>query len=130
MKPLIGTVKGIRRCSIYPCKGIAKCFIGDSEHQHLSNNLFLCDEHLKVLYKELVEKYEINAKTIIVTENSEVKNEYIKLQFQNSGITSKTKLIEFCKEHNIELPDEINMKGILKVLFPEIVGEEDVQAIE
>lgn len=116
-------IKTRRYCSKANCKEIAEIYIGDNRTPNFRNNVYLCKTHATSLLNDLRERYGNIEMPPVKEKENLFTGEYIKLQYQNSGVTSKAKLVEFCKENNIELPDDVNMKGILKIMFPEVIEE-------
>lgn len=144
----IWKVQNAKKCGVhYSCTNIATHYIGDKDRPQDPHNMMLCEEHLEMIYNKLVEMYGANteppkADLNVQTDgqgiiNQELTNKYLNMAHDNSGMLSKDKLIEFCNENKIELPEnpkELNVKKFMEIIFPEILikdGEEtNVQATE
>jgi len=116
-----------RHCSAVGCKKNATYVIGNTKYKYNLKNLFLCDEHLKVVYDKLKQMYGEAFKPTVDEQNSEsgingqeLLKGYVKLVYEANGMLSKAKLIEFCKDNGIEVPEEANMKKIMECIFPEL----------
>ena len=130
-------VRNSRKCGIhYSCKNSAKYYIGDKNKPQDPHNMFLCEDHLQLLYNKLQERYGINAEPQNTTLNEsntddkansqELTNKYLEMLYNSGGMTNKEKLKEFCTENEIELPkdvDELKTKGYMELIFP-ILKEE------
>ena len=124
----IWEAKNHRRCSMhYNCKNIATHYIGDKSKPQDPHNYYLCDEHLKLISDLLNINVEPQNTALNEQTNDngishqELIKSYLNALYDNNGMLSKAKLIEFCKEHKIELPDkpeELNTKGFLEIIFP------------
>lgn len=116
-----------RHCSVIGCKKNATYVIGNTRYKYNLKNLFLCDEHLKIAYKQLKQMYGEAFKSTVDeqtnednTDSKELLKDYVELVYEANGMLSKAKLVEFCKDNGIEVPDEANMKKIMECIFPEL----------
>lgn len=118
-----------RHCSVLGCKKNATHVIGNTKYPYNLKNLFLCDEHLEVAYDKLKQMYGEPFKPTVNERNNEsgingqeLLKGYVKLIYEANGMLSKAKLIEFCKDNGIEVPEEANMKKIMECILPELEG--------
>lgn len=116
-----------RHCKVQGCGKLATVVVGNMRYRYNLKNLFLCDGHLKVLYEELNKTYGEPIKPTVDERTDEVDikgqellKDYIKLVYEANGMLSKAKLIEFCTENGIAVPEEANMKKIIECIFPEL----------
>lgn len=115
-----------KHCSVVSCHNPVVASIGDKRYAHNLKNLFLCEEHLKSVYKELKERYFDVIEPILNERNTEdnIKGQellkgYVKLVYEANGMLSKAKLAEFCIENGIEV-EEGTMKQYMEAILPEL----------
>jgi hypothetical protein len=116
-----------RHCSVLGCKKNATHVVGNTKYPYNLKNLFLCEEHLDVLYNELTKMYgeafkgTLNESKVDSNVNGqELLKSYVKIIYEANGMLSKAKLTEFCNDNGIEVPDEANMRKIMECIFPEL----------
>lgn len=114
-----------RHCTVVGCKKTATTVIGDTRYKYNLKNLFLCDEHLQELYNELINVEAFKQPTSTVNNDDSIKGQeiiksYLKLIYEANGMLSKAKLVEFCKDNGIEVPDDATIKKYMEIIFPEL----------
>lgn len=131
-------VKNRKKCDAhYTCKNIATHYIGDKEKPQDPRNYYLCSEHLELAYNKLSEIYNINpeplkptlkeSNVIDNTINQELKDKYLEMLYNSGGMANKKSLKTFCEENRIEVPkdvDELNTKGYMELIFPNVLVKE------
>lgn len=131
----IWPIRNSRRCDVhYTCKNVAKYYIGDKSKPQDPHNMFVCEEHLEVMYNKLRERYKIKAEPLKgalnesnVNDNAisqELANKYLEMLYNSGGMANKKNLKLFCEENGIEVPkdvDELNTKGYMELIFPDVL---------
>lgn len=118
-------IPGHRHCVALGCKKIASIAIGDTKNYYNLKNMFLCEEHAQELLSELLNLSGEIKPTVSENSKSEAKYQevikgYLKLLYDGNGITSKAKLLDLCSKHDIEASEDMSMKNIMELIFPEI----------
>lgn len=115
-----------RHCIAQGCKKSATHVIGNTKYKYNLKNLFVCDEHLEELYKQLINQFGGDNKPVEQRNNEdnikgqELLKGYVKLIYEANGMLSKAKLMEFCKENGLEVEEDLGMKKYMEILFPEL----------
>lgn len=118
-----------RHCIAQGCKKSATHVIGNIKYKYNLKNLFVCDEHLEVLYEALRNQFTDDSEPLEQRNNEddikgqEVLKGYVKLIYEANGMLSKAKLMEFCKENGLEVEEDLGMKKYMEILFPELTEE-------
>lgn len=121
----ITKIPNTRHCSVPGCKKNATHSIGNTKNYYQLKNLFLCDEHLEMLYTELSKKYAQAMKDTLDERNIDddinsrlVIKDYLNALYDSNGTMSKAKMIEICQKYGVEIPEETpNMKTLMEMLF-------------
>ncbi len=122
----IGKAVNKKYCSIIGNKDIATHYIGDVKSPHKPANVYVNEEILRELYKEIGDILGITSSEVfkpLTVNEASMYEDYVKYLYSTSNSATKAGLQEFCKSHDIKLPenpDDLRVKDYLDLIFPEL----------